>query len=147
MPRSAPTQVIEHRISLQDAERAAVLPILNDVRQFTQAANTTRQVATLGALGLAGAALWYLPQIYVRLTAEVNGLIDDGKKVFDDLSNPLGAVADAVAPIADVGDFLDRAAEGTAEKTENIVDFFFGIPGGIVDFVRNPPKQPGFGGA
>ena len=144
MPRSAPTQVIEHRISLQDAERAAVLPILNDVRQFTQAANTTRQVATLGALGLAGAALWYLPQIYVRLMAELGGLVDDGKKVFEDLSNPLGAVADAVAP---VGDFFDQAAEGAAEKTENIVDFFFGIPGGIVDFVRNPPKQPGFGGA
>lgn len=144
MPRSAPTQVIEHRLSLQDAERAAIIPILNDVQKFTSAANTTRQVVAFGGLALTGAALWYLPQVYVRLQALLAGVIDEGKQVFDDLGNPIGAVADAVG---NASDFLGRSAEGAAEKTENIVDFFFGIPGGVADFFRNAPRSPGFGGA
>lgn len=80
MPRQAPTQVIEHRLSLQDAERKAVLEpvgqILTDVQTFTKAANQTRQIATYGALALGGVALWYVPKVWSETTAALAGAVN-----------------------------------------------------------------------
>jgi len=80
LPRQAPTQVIEHRLSLQDAERKAVLEpvgqILTDVQTFTKAANQTRQIATYGALALGGVALWYVPKVWSETTAALAGAVN-----------------------------------------------------------------------
>lgn len=111
MPRQAPTQVIEHRLSLQDAERKALIEpigkILNDVEQFTNQANTIRQVAVYGTLGLGVAALYYVPKVWSETTATVAGALN--------AINPLSA-------------------------PERFVDWFEvrGIPTGIVgDLIKN----------
>lgn len=79
MPRKPADQVIEHRISLQDAERSLLLKpvneILTDVQQFTEQANTMRQVATYGALGLGVAALVYVPKVWSETTQLIAGTI------------------------------------------------------------------------
>ena len=79
MPRKQPDQVIEHRLSLQDAERKAIIEpvgkILADVEQFTNQANTMRQVAVYGALGLGGVALWYLPKVWSETSQLIAGTL------------------------------------------------------------------------
>jgi len=80
MPRKTPDTVIEHRISLQDAERKALLEpmgaILTDVQQFTEQANTLRQVATYGGLALGGVAVWYIPKVWAETTAALAGAVN-----------------------------------------------------------------------
>ena len=73
MPRQAPTQVIEHRISLQDAERNAILPLVQDVRDITQKAAFTSEVATYGALALGGVGLVYVPQLWAYVKEREGG--------------------------------------------------------------------------
>jgi len=74
MPRKAPTTIVEHRLSLQDAERAALLPIFNDVQQLTKTANTVRQVGTYGALTLTALGLYLIPKIYQETAERVAGV-------------------------------------------------------------------------
>lgn len=71
MPRKAPTQVIEQRITLGDLERSQVIPILDETRQLLKTANLVTRVSsgvaiastvalTVGAvgLGIAGYAVY-----------------------------------------------------------------------------------------
>jgi len=92
MPRQAPDQVIEHRISLQDAERAAIIPILNDVKTMTQAGEDLVKVAyvkalavpviaTVGTLG----AVYYAPKVWAYTTEKINGVLDLGEELLDPL--------------------------------------------------------------
>ena len=74
MPRKAPTTIVEHRLSLQDAERSAVLPILNDVQKFTKSARIASQVATYGGLTLAAVGLYIVPKIYQETAERVAGV-------------------------------------------------------------------------
>lgn len=111
MPRQAPTQVIEHRLSLQDAERKQLLEpvgaILTDVQKFTAQANQMRMVATYGTLALGGAALWYVPKVWKETTELIAG------------------VAGALNPLS---------------YPERFVDYFEtrGVPTGIIgDFIKN----------
>tara|TARA_R110000823_G_scaffold100382_2_gene215904 strand:- start:996 stop:1391 length:396 start_codon:yes stop_codon:yes gene_type:complete len=46
MPRKAPTQVIEQRVTLGDLERSEVIPILNETRQLLKTGRVVTQVAT-----------------------------------------------------------------------------------------------------
>lgn len=111
MPRQAPTQVIEHRLSLQDAERKQLLEpvgaILTDVQKFTTQANQLRMVATYGGLALGGVALYYIPKVWAETVSTIGG------------------VAGALNPLT---------------YPERFVDFFEdrGVPTGIVgDFIKN----------
>jgi len=101
MPRKPADQVIEHRISLQDAERTLLLKpvneILTDVQQFTEQANTMRQVATYGALALGAGALFVLPRVWSTTARVIAGV---------------GDVAE------DVGDFLDSPFKSTMKKLD-----------------------------
>ena len=72
MPRKAPNQIIEHRLSLQDAERNALLPIFNDVQKFTKSARIASQVATYGGLTLAAVGLYIVPKIWQETTEKIN---------------------------------------------------------------------------
>jgi len=74
MPRKAPTTIIEHRLSLQDAERNALLPIFNDVQKFTKSARIASQVATYGGLTLAAIGLYIVPKIYQETAEKVAGV-------------------------------------------------------------------------
>jgi hypothetical protein len=73
MPRQAPSQVIEHRFSLQDAERAVVLPLVEDVGELTKQALFLSQVTTYGALGLGAATLIYVPQLWAHVKEQEGG--------------------------------------------------------------------------
>tara|TARA_R110002096_G_scaffold313771_1_gene508056 strand:- start:595 stop:981 length:387 start_codon:yes stop_codon:yes gene_type:complete len=62
MPRKAPTQVIEQRVTLGDLERSQVIPILNETRQLLKSGRVVTQVvagttATVGILAAGGIAL------------------------------------------------------------------------------------------
>lgn len=72
MPRKAPTTIIEHRLSLQDAERNALLPIFNDVQKFTRSASIASQVATYGGLTLAAVGLYIVPKVWQETTEKIN---------------------------------------------------------------------------
>lgn len=109
MPRKQPDQVIEHRLSLQDAERKAIVEpigkILGDVEKFTNQANIARQVAVYGALGLGGVALWYVPKVWSETTKIITGTLET--------LNPISAPERFVdwwerrgVPTGVVGDFI-----------------------------------------
>lgn len=50
--------------------------ILTDVQMFTKAANTTRQIATYGALTIAGVAVWYIPKVWSETSAAIAGAVN-----------------------------------------------------------------------
>lgn len=113
MPRKPADQVIEHRISLQDAERTLLLKpvneILTDVQAFTEQANTMRQVATYGALGLGLTAVIYIPKVWSETMQLLSGTLS--------AANPL-------------------------TMPERFVDWWEdrGVPTGIIgDFIKNRP--------
>ena len=81
MPRQAPNQVIEHRLSLQDAERAALLPLLNDVQSLTNKYATAAEVGTYGALALGGLTLIYVPQLWAHVREREGGLLNPGDTI------------------------------------------------------------------
>jgi len=74
MPRKAPTTIIEHRLSLQDAERNALLPILNDYQKLTKSKAVAAQVKTYGGLTLAAIGLYIVPKIYQETAEKVAGV-------------------------------------------------------------------------
>lgn len=104
MPRAAPTQVIEHRLSLQDAERKAIMEpvgqILTDVQSLTKAAHQTKQVATYGALALGAGAVYgavvVFPKVWTQTTQLIAGLIPSGL-------------------VGDVQEFLDDPVKNSAK--------------------------------
>jgi hypothetical protein len=93
MPRKAPTQIIEHRLSLQDAERDALLKptaaILTNIEQFSETANTLRQVAVYGAVGLGVGALYILPKVWSTTSRLIGGVMDNFEDVDDFLQSPV----------------------------------------------------------
>ena len=105
MPRKAPTTIIEHRLSLQDAERNALLPILNDVQKLTRASSIRSQVATYGGLTLAAAGLYIVPKIWAETTEKIN----DVASALNPLSYPERFVDYFEArkiPTGIIGDFI-----------------------------------------
>ena len=74
LPRKAPNTVVEQRVTLGTAERQALIPILNDVQQFTKSANIARQVAIYGALGLGAAGLYIVPKIWSETSKQIAGV-------------------------------------------------------------------------
>jgi len=118
MARAKATQVIEHRISLQDAERTAVLQpvgeILRDVQKFTETANTMRQVAVYGALGLSAAGLYYVPKVWSETTQLIAGGL-----------NAVGGAAASLNPLTMPERFVDYWEDRNI-PTGVIGDFFKG---------------------
>lgn len=134
MPRAPPTQVIEHRISLQDAERAAVLPILQDVGSltgtaagFADKANTMKQVATYGALGLTAAGLWYLPQVFARVSLLVGGLKNELGDALSDLKQPFDTAAETLDNITDTVQFATMPGQRTPENAAGLTRFSLSV--------------------
>ena len=74
MPRKAPTTIIEHRLSLQDAERNALLPIFTEVQKLSKTAAIRSQVATYGSLTLAAVGLYIVPKIWQETTEKINDI-------------------------------------------------------------------------
>lgn len=105
MPRAAPSQIIEHRLSLQSAERQAVLPILEDIQKFTTSARIASQVATYGGLALAAAGLYIVPKIWSETSERVAGVAAAINPVsfperfvdyFEDRKIPTGIIGDFI---------------------------------------------------
>jgi len=109
MPRQAPDQVIEHRISLQDAERAAIIPILSDIKTMTQAGENVVRLAELKAYALIGVgsvavlgAVFYAPRVWAYTTEKINGV----QEVGETLAGPIEFLSDAIEAGANTGPAL-----------------------------------------
>lgn len=110
MPRTAPTQVIEHRLSLQDAERSAILPIAEDLQVLTNVMAKkveAAQIATLVGAGVAVVGTYYVTErwAYVKeleagIQDAINGSFWD-RLAFGVEWSPAGIVARALGLTAD----------------------------------------------
>ncbi len=109
MPRKSPDRVVEHRLSLQDAEREAIIPILSDIKTMTQAGENVVRLAELKAYALIGVgsvaalgAVFYAPRIWAQTTAAINGVQD----ITESLTGPIDFLTDAWNAGANTGPVL-----------------------------------------
>ena len=152
MPRQAPNQVIEHRLSLQDKEREAIIPLINDIQSLTEKVAFTSEVYTYGALALGGVAIFYVPQVWKHVREQEGGFGLPGATLGERFKwvvrwSPAGIIKNTVEDILGLTGSKDDCDDGSGSGNGNDAwEDFIGpiIPDWMKD--RGGGVNPGPGG-